>query len=409
MIFQRFPGFSTLLLPAVVAATSVACSSSGPAKSNAATPTQDAASTQDAGVQAPDASAAASAPGTPQLPCNISTSYQGKALAGDDSCILPPDPAKGFQFHYGPTDYNDPNEIAKFILMPGQETTDCVFFMTPNTTEVYFNEFHSRLRPGSHHMLLYIQSATVPEGGPSACNQSLSRNLFGATTPKMDAANLSSAPENDGLAVRIPASQQVAMQMHVINAGTEPILREGWANVLFVDPSLVKIVGDPIFFISGRTSSIAVGQTVVNHGTATVPANAGANFRLVSAIPHVHAHTTRFTAYKTIGGVKDVLLEIYGTLGVPPEPSLVTFDSKTTNPTPDPTTRTPGAYSGTVYLKPGDTIDWECEQTNDGIGAGGQTFTTPLRFTEQVYTGEMCNLFGMYAPTTGGTWNAIGN
>ncbi len=150
---------------------------------------------------------------------------------------------------------------------------------------------------------------------------------------------------------------------------------------------------------------------MLNQGTAKVPANAGSDFRLVLAIPHYHGHTTRFTAYKTINGVKELLLEQYGVLDVPGDPQLITFDSKTTNPTPNRTTQTPGAYSGDVYMKPGDSIEWECEQTNDGIGLNGEKFTTPLTFTEQAYLGEMCNLFGMYAPSTAptgdGTWESI--
>jgi hypothetical protein len=336
-------------------------------------------------------------------PCNINTGYPG-----DSQCILPPDPSKGYQFHYGPSNYNDPNEVKKFLLNPGEESTDCYFFVTPNKETIYFDGYHSRLRPGSHHMLLYLQNNTVTEGGPSACNQGLSRNLFGATSPTMDTRTLSMAPENEGLAVQIAPQQQVAMQMHVLNVGTKPILREGWANIMYVDKSQVKTLGDPIFFIAGTTMSLAVGQTIVNHGTATVPTNAASDFRLVLGIPHIHAHTTRFTAYATIGGVKTKILEQFGTLDVPSDPQLIYFDSVTKNQASDPATHTNGAYSGAIYMKPGDTIDWECEQTNDGVGANGTTFTTPLKFTEQVYTGEMCNMFGMYAPTTGGAWNGFG-
>jgi hypothetical protein len=375
---------ATVFLVAGVAA----CSSAGPAEKGAATATVK----PEAGAEVQSVT-----------PCAIHTGY-----SGDEQCILPPDPSQGFQFHYGPSNYDDPKEVAKFLLMPGEEVTDCVFFVSPNATDVYFNAYHSRLRPGSHHMLLYLQNNTVPEGGPSACNQGLSRNLFGATTPTMDAAGLSNAPENDGLAVKIAPHQQVAMQMHVINVGSTPILREGWANVMYVDKSRVKVLGDPIFFTGGISMSIPVGQTVLNHGTATVPSNAAPDFRLVMAIPHVHAHTTRVTAYATIGGVKQKILEQYGQLHVLTETKLTYFDSKTQNLAPDPATQTPGAYSGDLYMKPGDTIDWECEQTNDGIGANGVTFTTPLQFTEQAYTGEMCNLFGMYAPTTGSVWNGFG-
>jgi hypothetical protein len=50
-------------------------------------------------------------------------------------------------------------------------------------------------------------------------------------------------------------------------------------------------------------------------------------------------------------------------------------------------------------MSPGDTIDWECDITNDNVAGG-------LQFANAVYTGEMCNMFGMYAPTYGQPWQA---
>ena len=347
--------------------------------------------------------------------CNLHTADPGgKAYPGDDLCILPPDPAQGFQFHFGPKNYTDPNEVAKYLLQPGQEKTECVFMPGSNTTTAYIQEYHSRLRPGSHHLLNYVQPTTngaAPRTstGPEACNQGANfRMLFGATSAVMDVAHTSPGPENEGLAVQLDAKQQVVLQLHVINATSAPILREAWANFAYADPKGVTELGDPIQFTAGVVSSINVGETVINKGTATVPANAAPDFRLVSAIPHYHAHTTRFVVYKTINGVRELLLAQYNTLDHVSEPTLVAFDSATQNPVADDATQTDGAYSGIVHMSPGDTIDWECTQTNDGIGANGTTFTTPLSFTEQVYTGEMCNLFGLYAPTTGGSWSGFG-
>ncbi len=342
------------------------------------------------------------------IPCDIHTAYPG-----DNLCILPPDAAQGFQFHFGPKNYADQNEVNKYLLQPGEEKTECVFTPSVNKATAYIQEYHSRLRPGSHHLLNYVQPAPaggpITSAGPGPCNQNQNfRMLFGATSEKMDVARASPGAENEGLAVQLGPNQQVALQLHVINATSKPSLREAWANFRYADPKTVTELGDPIQFTAGVVSSIPVGTTVINKGSATVPASAAPDFRLVAAIPHYHAHTTKFVAYKIINGVKSLLLEEFGTLGVPTEPTLVAFDSATTNNLPDEATRTPGAFTGIVHLQPGDSIEWECTQTNNGIGANGQTFTTPLQFTEQVYTGEMCNLFGMYAPTTGGSWSGFG-
>jgi hypothetical protein len=346
-------------------------------------------------------------------PCNLSTAAAAKAVSnldaaypGDDRCIAPPDPALGFQFHYGPLNYDDPAEVAKFVLAPGQEVTDCVAFPTPNTATVYFQEYHSRMRPGSHHMLLYLQDQMVPSGGPTTCNlagMTQSRNLFGAQTAFTDVDSLAQgAPENEGMAVQIGPQKQAIMQAHFINAGTTPILREVWANVMYVDPSQVKILADPIFFIAGTSMNIPMGSTQVLHGTATVPANVDPAFRLIIGTGHYHAHTTRFTAYKTVNGQKDLLFEEYGTLHVAPEPKNWYFTSTAQNPTNVPASLISGGYSGVLYMKPGDTIDWECSVTNDDVASG-------LHFANEVYTGEMCNMFGLYAPSMGGPWQSYLN
>jgi hypothetical protein len=337
------------------------------------------------------------------VPCGeIHSGYNG-----DEMCIKAPPAGTGFQFHYGPADYNNPKEVALYTLPPGKEVTDCVYFPTPNTTEVYFNSYHSRMRPGSHHMLLYIQSSPLPETGPDvapgSCNlagQLMSTNLFGAQTAKLDVnGNYDGAPENNGSAVRIPPKQQGIMQVHFINAGTKPILREAWANVLYVPKDQVTQLNEPIFFIAGVTMNVAKGQTTVIHGTAPVPTSAGPQFRLVAATPHYHTHTARFTMYATINGVQTKILENFPTLHALPEPPLTPFDSVTINPVGDAAQHIGGAYSGILNMKPGDKIDWECEIVNDDQ-------PNPITFGNAVYTGEMCNVFGLYGPSIGMPWSA---
>jgi hypothetical protein len=363
-----------------------------------------------AGGNAP-AAAAPGAGGAGALACNINSGYKG-----DDVCIAVPDPSLGFQFHYGPSDYKDANEVSNYLLKAGDEVTDCVFFATPNTTDVYFNEYHSRMRPGSHHMLLYIQpiSGSVKTStAPENCNQGArTRNLFGAQTAVMDVTSLAGAgaPEDDGLAVKIPPTQQAVMQMHFVNAGTTEILREGWANVMYTDVSNVKVLGDPIFFIAGVSMNIKMGQTQTLSGTATVPMNADPAFRLVIGTGHYHTHTTRFQAWATIGGQKTPIIDEYNTLGSLPEPANWDFTSGHTNATADAANRVSGAYSGTLYMKPGDTIQWSCDVTNDNVSANSPApYNAPaITFANAVYTGEMCNMFGMYAPTTGSAWSGYG-
>ena len=322
------------------------------------------------------------------LPCDVASGYRG-----DEYCIKPPDPASGFQLHYGPKDYSNLDEVNRYLLGPGEETTDCVFVKTGNDTQVFFMEYHGRMRPGSHHMLLYVQDTLVNDSfGPEACKQGLdTRNIFGAQTLTIDTDKTSVAPENEGMAVELAPKLQGVVQMHFINETSQPILREGWANIVYTDPATVTIHADPIFFLGGLGMNVQPNTNQVIKGTATAPADV----RLVVATGHYHAHTVRFSAWKTIGGQRELLMEDYNWH----EPSLIRFDSVTNNLLPDAASKKVGGYSGIVSLKAGDTIDWECEVMNDGPVA--------LGFGDAVHTAEMCNVFGVYAPTTGSAWRAV--
>jgi hypothetical protein len=321
-------------------------------------------------------------------PCGINTTYEG-----DEYCIQAPDPSVGMQLHYGPKDYTDQAEVDRYLIYPGEEKTDCVFVTTTNTTEVFFRQYHARMRPGSHHMLLYLQDTRRAESpGPEGCQQGLdTRNIFGSQTLTLDVGNVVSGPENDGLAIKLEPNQQGVVQMHFINTSNVPMLREGWANLVYIDKSEVKQLGDPIFWLGGLGMRVPPGATQIIKGTATAPAD---NIRLVGATGHFHANTVRFSAWKTIAGKRELLMEDFDWH----DPTLVRFDSVTQNDAPDPIAKKAGGFSGIVALNQGDTVDWECEIVN--------TSGVTLTFGNEVYTKEMCNVFGLYAPTTGSAWRA---
>jgi hypothetical protein len=327
-------------------------------------------------------------------PCgNLDTGYPG-----DENCILPPPEGTGFQFHYGPKEYTEA-EMSKWLIGPGEEVTDCILIDTPNEHEIFFNEYHSRLRPGSHHMLLYVLPDDLPDSDQPqrACSQGFTqRNLFGAQTEILDVKRQSAAPENVGLAVRLPAKQQGIMQLHFFNTHpTDHMLKEAWANLIYTDPANVTQLADPIFFISGLAMNVALGEREIIKGHAVVPEGADPEFRLLMPTGHFHAHTERFSAWTTIDGHRELLFEDFDWH----EPELFRFDTQTIREPSDRAARKNGGRSGAIYLKPGDQVDWECEVFNGDK-------TSPLRFGNEVYNAEMCNMFGSYAPSLGGPWSA---
>ena len=322
------------------------------------------------------------------MPCNIHSGY-----AGDEFCIQPPPPNLGLQLHYGPKNYDDPAEVQKYILMPGEETTDCVFMKTPNDVEVFHSEYHGRMRPGSHHLLVFTRSSEMPDSdGPEACNQGLdTAMILGAQTPTIDIdRSQNPAPENDGLAQKLTARAQAVFQLHYLNTSTTPMLREAWVNVIYRDASTVKVLSDPIFFLAGLAANIPPSTTKITKGLAT----AAQDLRLVGATGHYHSHTVRFSAFSVIGGERRQIFEDYDWH----DPKMFTFDSLQINQPWNADTRQSGAWSGLLDLKAGDRIEWECEVVNDG--------PVTLRFGDAVHTGEMCNMFGYYAPSSGRPWSA---
>jgi hypothetical protein len=320
-------------------------------------------------------------------PCGLNTGF-----AGDDLCILPPDPAAGFQLHYGPTGYTDPAALAPFLLAPGAEQTDCFYAKTPNDKEVFLSVYHSRMRPGSHHLIIDAVDTVHPDGfGP--CEQATGPGvhmLGGSSTLKRDFPDIV-APENEGLGMKLAPHSQISLNLHYINSTDKPILREQWVNFLYKDAATVTTLESPVFHLAGILSSIAPHTTKITQGlNCTAPAD----LRIVELHGHYHSHTVRNSAWRiTPGGQKTLIYESFDWH----EPASLEFDSAHTNPPSDPVAKTAGGVSGTLEFKKGDTLAWECEVVNNDSWA--------LPFTNQVDKGEMCIMSGFYAPSTGSTWS----
>ena len=168
-------------------------------------------------------------------PCgNLNTGYPG-----DENCILPPPEGKGFQFHYGPKDYTEA-EMSKWLIGPGQEVTDCILIDTPNTEDILLQRVSRAHAAGLAPHAAVHRSGRLARFGPTAdcgCSEGFTqRNIFGAQTEVLDVKRESDAPENFGLATRLPARQQGIMQLHFFNTHpTDNMLKESWANLIYVE------------------------------------------------------------------------------------------------------------------------------------------------------------------------------
>ncbi|HEY6557451.1 MAG TPA: hypothetical protein VI072_09260 [Polyangiaceae bacterium] len=322
---------------------------------------------------------------------------------GDELCIEPPPAGKGFQMRYGPKNYDDTAEVAKYLLAPGEETTDCLYMKTPNEQGVFMNQYHARLRPGSHHMITYTMDGNKADStAPEECGFGLWRFLVGSQEQTIDIRNRDQAPELEKAAMYIAPKLQAAVQVHFVNtSNTETKLKEAWVNAVYAEGDDIDVRVEPIFWIGGlstvtkaRTSQVVKAKCEVPPTMADKPTPA--DLRMLQLTGHYHSHTTKFEAWH-VDKETGTKTRIYASNGYQ-EPGFTYFNTVTKNPTPEGNDYG-GDHSGELFMTVGDRIEWECTVENND--------DWDLPFGNAVYKAEMCNMFGTYAPSIGTAWNCF--
>ena len=318
--------------------------------------------------------------------CGLKTSFED-----DNACIPAPKPGEGIQIHIGPSNYDDPAEVAKFIMKPGEESSECFTIRTPNTEKVTYQTFMISGRAGTHHMINTLYSGDLPTGSFGNCGGFAADpenpdapapigSLPGASKAYMPRSKV--APEYAHVGRELPANALLQGDMHYFNFTDKDILREVWVNLYF-PPAGAQITeySDQIRGFGG----LGWGWEPIQPGTDMVykyecpPLTSKG--RIMSLLGHYHAHGKRFTAsIKRASGMIEKVFEMYDYL----DPKDYDYNSITTNPMFGPNTA--GAVSGILDVNVGDVLQWECHIINDSMA--------PLSYTNEVKTGEMCNIWG---------------
>ncbi len=317
----------------------------------------------------------------PRGKCNIDSGFPD-----DNACILPPAPDEGMQIHIGPSDYNDPDQINKFLLKAGQEVDSCWTFHTPNDKDVYYQSFVLSGRAGSHHIINTMYNVEMTDGGFTACadpgtgtNGNIIDNLPGASKPFMP--RMPVAPENANVGRMVPANTPSQADMHNFNFTQNDMLREFWMNIYFVDKSVVTEETNQIRGMGGLgwlIAPIAMGTDKTYSYSCPITADG----RILGLLGHFHSHGTHLTAsIQRASGDVEKVFEMYDYL----DPAEFSYDSVTVNPPFSDSS--PGASSGRLDVHAGDTLLWDCHIVNNDQPGG-------LTYTNSVKTGEMCNLWG---------------
>ncbi|MDH5671463.1 MAG: hypothetical protein OEZ06_04890 [Myxococcales bacterium] len=306
---------------------------------------------------------------------------------GDDTCLLPPPEGLGMQIHVGPTDYTDQNQLNVYSFAPGNESSECISFTTPNTEEIFYQQWELSGRPGTHHIINSMYATPNSDNGTTfvLCRDpgtgsapDLIDNLPGASKPWMELGQV--APENANLGRRIGPQTAAQADMHYFNFTDAPVLREFWLNIWFKPGDEVTEQANQIRGMGGITwTFLPIQPGTDNVYKYSCPVNAPG--RIIGLLGHYHAHGVRFSAWINRGrDTERKVFEMYDYL----EPVEFQYDTITENP--DFSDSAAGAFTGVLEVNAGDTVDWECHIINDSA--------TALRYTNEVETGEMCNLWG---------------
>jgi hypothetical protein len=283
--------------------------------------------------------------------------------AGDEYCILPPPPDKGFQLHFGPSNYQNPEP--EYVLQPGQENVQKYTATSANDKDIKFYIRQYRMRPGAHHTIVR--------------DTSTGRRLSGADVNQDHPVGGIIAPENADVGIPLAAHAPISTDHHAINTTDKPLLQEVWVNFWYVDPETAKETTTLLYDPGAVDVKIAPHADVVLGPYDCDIATPG---RLINMFGHVHANNVRFSAWRTRGGKRDQIYESYHW----EEPLWLEFTSLAKNKAADPNALIDGGWTGIVDLQPGDTISWECHEVNQQ--------NTELKFTNQTYAGWMCIIIG---------------
>lgn len=326
--------------------------------------------------------------------CAPSTDYPG-----DDMALCPPEDGDGFQLHFGPSSYDDADEMSRFIADPLEEIEECQYVRMPNAEIAYVNQFSGNMRPQSHHMILWGPVGEDHPEGLSNCDAAAglaSGFLLGSQTQTISLPDLNAPtlPGEESTVNQVDPDMLVALDLHYVNRSREPILRESWVNMYTTElTDEVKIL-NPIFLAGSNINVPPMSTGTKFHYACPAPVD----MRINLLTGHHHANSPRFSIWVQRAGsdTQELVYENRDAL----DPFMATYVDGYALPTPDAENNISGGRGGALSLAAGDKLHWECEFDNPT--------STTVRLGE-TSTDQMCNVFGSFI-TEGevGTWNAAG-
>lgn len=256
---------------------------------------------------------------------------------------------------------------ADVTLAPGEESTKCFYFHTPNTENLRVHKWVSDMTPGSHHMIYFssLGGTQPPDGTVDDCEAAgQPLPVYGAQTPHHEA----DFPLDDvgvQLAQVVTPNAAGYFQMHYVNATDAPLVASVELSAYALPPEQTFTRTD---LFGTYNADISIPAHATNYKvSATCGVTQGAKFWSMSTHAHKQAVSTE---------VRDG--------------SQMLFKSADWEHPGSTEWRAPEFFEFKGQ------ITWEC--TYDNIGSNANNV---IRAGQSARTNEMCMATGYYFPAAG--------
>jgi hypothetical protein len=253
-------------------------------------------------------------------------------------------------------------------LQPGEETTKCFYFHTPNTTDAIVNKWVSDMTPGSHHMIVFtsIDGQQPPDGTVDDCSGSSAPvPMYGTQVPHEELV----MPDDDGFGM--PLAQLVTpntagyMQMHYLNASDEALSVHATLSAYAFPPETMYTRTD---IFATYNADIAIPPGATNYTVSATCEIFDKKFWQMSSHSHKQSVATE---------IKD-------------GEDMVFSSTDWEHP------GTRGWEAPTFYQFKNPQLTWSCTYNNTGDNA-----TRTVTDGQSAQTNEMCMATGYYFPAVG--------
>ena len=217
--------------------------------------------------------------------------------------LVAPAAGKGVQIH-----------VDSFGVRPNFERELFVYRSLGNATDIYVNRIETSMRALSHHFVLYSVDPSMAPGWPCTPQPNTVRDIRNADG-SMNILNMipmachvfvggSMTQTSDyvfppGVALRLPASMSIDMNVHYVNRTAAEVPGEGYANLYTVPLTQVQKVAHTLN-MANTSFSLPAGKETTIEKTFTV-SQPTTIFMLTS---HMHMLGKRFQI-KIVGGARD--------------------------------------------------------------------------------------------------------